>query len=347
MTDLAAIPADIAALAPVIAARVPSLGGTPQVRAFGKGQSNPTYLLEGPESCAVLRVQPPGPLLKGAHAVDREFRVMDALRDTRVPVPRMLLQGGADETLDRRYIVMQMVSGVTHWDPALPGMTSALRGQIYGAMAALLADLHMVDIEACGLGDYGRPGNYFARQFATWTRQYRAAEVETNPDIERLIGWLEANQPEDDGAVSLVHGDFRIDNMIFAEGSAEVRALLDWELSTLGHPLADLAYQCMQWRLPNENAFKGLGGVDRATLGIPDEAEYVATYCRHRGLPGIDNWSYYLAFSFFRLTAILQGIYRRYLDGNAANAETALQYGQTVPILAALAVEMIDESVAS
>ena len=168
--------------------------------------------------------------------------------------------------------------------------------------------------------------------------------IRDSPDIERLINWLEANQPPDDGAVALVHGDFRIDNMIFAKNSAEVRALLDWELSTLGHPLADLAYQCMQWRLPHTNAFKGLGGLDRAALGIPDEASYVAAYCRRRGLSGIDNWTFYLAFSFFRLSAILQGIYRRYLDGNAANAETALLYGKTVPILARLATEAIDDA---
>ncbi|MEB8386944.1 phosphotransferase family protein [Rhodobacteraceae bacterium KMM 6894] len=344
MSEPAQVPADIAALAPVIAAHVPSLGGGPRVRPFGKGQSNPTYLLEGPARTAVLRVQPPGPLLKGAHAVDREYRVMHALRDTAVPVPAMLMQGGQDDTLDRKYIVMEMVTGVTHWDPALPDHTPAERAAVYDAMNALLADLHMVDPTTCGLDDYGRPGNYFARQLATWTRQYRAAETDVNPDIERLIIWLEANQPPDDGTVALVHGDFRIDNMIFDEGSPQVRALLDWELSTLGHPLADLAYQCMQWRLPHANAFKGLDGLDRAALGIPDEASYVAAYCRRRGLPGIDNWTFYLAFSFFRLSAILQGIYRRYLDGNAANADTALLYGQTVPILARLAIQAIDEA---
>lgn len=344
MTGTGAVPDDIAALAPVIARAVPSLGGVPKVISFGKGQSNPTYLLDAPARRAVLRVQPPGPLLRGAHAVDREYRVMQALRDTPVPVPEMLMQGGQDDTLDRKFIVMEMVEGVTHWDPALPDMTPDQRAAHYDAMCALLADLHMVDPAACGLSDYGRPGDYFARQFATWTRQYRAAETEPNPDVERLIAWLEANRPPDDGSVALVHGDFRIDNMIFAPDRPVIRALLDWELSTLGHPLADLAYQCMQWRLPYENAFKGLGGLDRAALGIPDEATYVAGYCRRRGLPEIEHWTFYLAFSFFRLTAILQGIYRRYLDGNAANAETALLYGRTVPILARLACEAIEEA---
>lgn len=343
MTGGTAIPDGIAALAPHLGRGVPCLGGVPRILPFGKGQSNPTYLLEGPKGRAVLRAQPPGLLLKGAHAVDREYRVMDALKGTRVPVPAMLMSGGQDDSLNRRYIVMEMVEGVTHWDPALPGLSPSGRAAIYDSMCGLLADLHSVDIDACGLGDYGRPGNYFERQFATWQRQYRAAETTPNTDIERLILWLERNRPADDGAVALVHGDYRIDNMIFAEDSAHVRALLDWELSTLGHPLADLAYQCMQWRLPHDNAFKGLGGLERADLGIPEEAAYVAAYCRRRDLPEIGHWTYYLAFSFFRLAAILQGVYRRYLDGNAANAETALRYGKTVPLLASLAIEAIEE----
>lgn len=342
ITD-ASIPGDIAALAPEIARQVQRLGGTPQIRPFGKGQSNPTFLLEGPSCRAVLRVQPPGQLLRGAHAVDREYRVMAALHGSPVPVPEMLLCAGQDDSLDRRYVVMELVEGVTHWDPALPGKTPAERAAIYDAMNALLADLHMIDPVALGLGDFGRADNYFARQLATWTRQYGAAETGTNADVDRLIAWLDANPPPDDGPAALVHGDFRIDNMIFAEDGPQVRALFDWELSTLGNPLADLAYQCMQWRLPHDNAFKGLGGLDRAALGIPDEATYVAAYCHRRGLPGIAHWTHYLAFSFFRLLAILQGIYRRHLDGNAANSETALLYGQTVPILARLAMQAIEE----
>lgn len=335
-------PADIAALAPVIAGKIPHLGAISRITPFGKGQSNPTFLVEGISGNAVLRVQPAGELLKGAHAVDREYRVMDALKKTNVPVPRMLMAGGADETLDRRYIVMEMIEGVTYWDPALPDKTPTERAEIYDAMGALLADLHSVDIETCGLGDFGRPGNYFARQFATWQRQYRAAETAPYPDIEKLILWLEKNQPPDDGKIALVHGDFRIDNIIFCRDKPQVLAMLDWELSTLGHPLADLAYQCMQWRLPNEGAFKGLEGLNRNELGIPDEAGYVAAYCRRRGISGIDHWTYYLAFSFFRLAAILQGIYRRYLDGNAANPETSLQYGETVSLLVDRAIEMIE-----
>lgn len=338
----AEVPAEIAALAPLLGKEVGRLGGVPTIRSLAKGQSNPTFLLEGPQGRAVLRTQPTGALLKGAHAVDREYRVMKALAETKVPVPEMLFSGGQDATLDRRFIVMQLVEGVTHWDPALPDMTPRLRAGLYDAMCGLLADLHDINPDTIGLGDFGRPGNYFSRQFATWLRQYRATEREQNSDVERLIVWLTENQPPDDGQVSLVHGDFRIDNMIFADGSARVRALLDWELSTLGHPLADLAYQCMQWRLSNDNVFKGLGGIDRRDSGIPDEPAYVARYCELRRIPAIENWTYYLAFSFFRLLAILQGVYRRYLDGNAANARTALQYGKTVPILAALAIEAID-----
>lgn len=342
MSGVGGVPADVAALAPRLGERVPELGGPPRVLPFGKGQSNPTFLLEGPAGSAVLRVQPPGTLLKGAHAVDREFRVMRALRDTGVPVPRVMLLGEAGEGLDRKYLVMERVDGVVHWDPALPGATSDLRARVYGAMCEVLAALHDVDPETVGLGDYGRGGNYFARQIATWERQYRQSQTDELPDVERLIGWLRSARLPDEGRPSLVHGDFRIDNMVFDPAGAPVRALLDWELSTLGHPLADLAYQCMQWRLPNDSTFKGLAGVDRAALGIPDEAAYVAAYCERRGLAGIGDWTFCLAFSFFRLAAILQGVYRRHLDGNAANAETARDYGRTVPVLARLALEAID-----
>ncbi|GGF00239.1 phosphotransferase family protein [Stappia taiwanensis] len=339
---MSAVPGDVAALAPLLEERLPALGRGVTIAPFGGGQSNPTFLALGSGGEAVLRVQPAGKRLKGAHAVDREFRVMAALHGSRVPVPEMLLSGGEDEWLDRRFIVMQRVEGVVFWDPALPDKTPAERGRVYDAMVTVLADLHDVDIASVGLSDYGRPGNYFARQFATWQRQYRASETGENRDMEQLIAWLDRHLPEDDGTVSLVHGDYRIDNLIFDPEVLAIRAVLDWELSTLGHPFADLAYQCMQWRLPNDGVFKGLGGVDREALGIPDEAAYLAAYCRRRGLARIEGWTFHLAFSFFRLAAILQGIYRRYLDGNAANAETALRYGQTVPVLTALAMAEVE-----
>ncbi|TIW31042.1 MAG: phosphotransferase family protein, partial [Mesorhizobium sp.] len=200
-------------------------------------------------------------------------------------------------------------------------------------------------VEAVGLGDFGKPGNYFERQFARWTSQYRASETGTIPDMDRLIAWLETHMPADDGRVSLVHGDYRLDNMIFAASEPQVIAVLDWELSTLGHPFADIAYQCMQWRLPHASGFRGLGGVDRAALGLPSEEAYVDAYCRRRGLARIGNWSFFLAFSFFRLAAICQGVYRRALDGNASNPEKARTYGEAVKLLAALAVDLIDNKI--
>jgi aminoglycoside phosphotransferase (APT) family kinase protein len=335
-------PPDIAALAPWLSANLPELGRVAALRKFGDGQSNPTYLIEAEGGRFVLRAQPPGKLLKGAHRVDREFRVMQALAESGVPVPRMLALSGEDGPLGRMFFVMEYVEGTIFWDPALPELSASQRARIYDAMNLTLAALHDLDPAALGLADYGRPGDYFARQLATWTRQYRASETDGgHRDIDRLIVWLEENLPGDDGQSGLVHGDYRLDNMIFDPDALTVRAVLDWELSTLGHPYADLAYQCMQWRLPNEGSFRGLAGLHREALGIPDEASYVASYCSRRGLPEIANWSYYLAFSFFRLAAILQGVYRRWLDGNASNAASAQRYGQAVPLLAELAMDQV------
>ena len=212
-------------------------------------------------------------------------------------------------------------------------------------MNEALAKLHAIDVAAAGLSDYGKPGNYFARQLQRWSEQYRASETETVADMDRLIVWLGANVPADDGRVALVHGDWRIDNMIFDAHSPRLLAVLDWELSTLGHPFADLAYQCMQWRLPNAGAFRGLAGVDRAALGIPTEADYVADYCRRAGLEAIPDWTFLIAFSFFRVAAIVQGVYKRSLDGNASNPERARQMGEAVPLMARLAMEAVETGV--
>ena len=208
-------------------------------------------------------------------------------------------------------------------------------------MNAALAALHDVDLAQAGLEDFGPRGNYFERQFGRWTKQYAASEIDRNEDIHTLIDWLGANLPADDGAVSLVHGDYRLDNMVFAHESAEIIGILDWELSTLGHPLADLAYQCMQWRLPHQGGFRGLGGIEREAIGLPSEEAYVQAYCRRRNIGGIDNWPFYVAFCFFRLAAILQGVYKRSVDGNASNPERARTYGAAVPVLGSMAMAMI------
>jgi aminoglycoside phosphotransferase (APT) family kinase protein len=336
---------DAEALAPYLEAEVPGFHGLQAIEKFGAGQSNPTYLLKAHSGRYVLRAKPPGQLLKSAHQVDREYRVMRALAGSAVPVPKVLHLSGEESPIGRMFYVMEFVEGRIFWDPALPDVASnAERAAIYDAMNATLAALHDVDVEAVGLGDYGRPGSYFERQLARWTSQYRASETETIAEMDTLIGWLEQNMPADDGAHALVHGDYRLDNMIFAPGEPKVMAVLDWELSTLGHPFADIAYQCMQWRLPHASGFRGLGGIDRAALGLPSEEAYVAAYCRRRGLAGIPGWTFCLAFSFFRLAAICQGVYRRALDGNASNPEKARMYGEAVTLLSQLAVELIDEA---
>ncbi len=308
------------------------------------GQSNPTFLIKAASGRYVLRAKPPGTLLKSAHMVDREYRVMAALAGSNVPVPQVFhLAHDAQSPIGRAFFVMEFLDGRIFWDPALPDMTKAQRAGIYEAMNATLAALHEVDPAAVGLSDFGRPGNYFARQTDRWTRQYRASSTGDNLEMSRLIKWLEDNMPDDDGQVSLVHGDYRLDNMVFHPDQSRVLGLLDWELSTLGHPLADLAYQCMQWRLPHQAGMRGLGGLDRAALGIPDEAAYVAAYCARRRIDPPDNWAFYLGFSFFRLAAILEGVVARAKGGNAANPKKALQYESAIPVLVGLALQGIGE----
>jgi len=309
---------------------------------FSGGQSNPSYKLNTATGAYVLRAQPPGELLKSAHQVDREYRVMQALANTSVPVPKMFHLADGDNPLGRLFCVMEYLDGRVLWDPSLEDLNAGQRTAIYAELSRVLAAIHSVDVDSAGLSDYGRPGNYFERQVGVWSRNYRASVDEPDPGVERLIAWLEQHMPADDGQVSLVHGDYRLDNVMFHAAEAQAIGVLDWELSTLGHPMADLAYQCMQWRLPADGGMRGLGGVDRSALGIPTESEYLSLYCQHRGIEQPDNWSFYIAFSFFRLAGILQGVYKRYLDGNASNPETAVKYGKTVPVLVALALEEID-----
>ena len=341
MTDAKAL--NPAKLGPYLEAAVAGFRGLRSVEKFASGQSNPTYLLIADSGRYVLRAKPPGELLRSAHQVDREYRIMRALRTTSVPVAQVLHLSGEESPIGRMFYVMAFVEGRIFFDPALPEIGDPpTRGAVYEAMNRTLADLHGVDLAAVGLNDFGRPGSYFERQLQRWTRQYRNTETGAVAEMEFLIGWLEKHPAADDGQVSLVHGDYRLDNLMFAPDSPDIVAVLDWELSTLGHPHADLAYQCMQWRLPHSSGFKGLGGVDRTALGIPSEEDYVAAYCRRRGIGGIAGWTFLLAFSFFRLAAICQGVYRRALDGNASNPEKASQYGKAVILLSSLAVQLLD-----
>lgn len=333
---------DLAALGTELGQAIPGFGALESATKFSDGQSNPTYLLTAGDHRYVLRAKPPGQLLASAHQVDREFRVLKALHGSAVPVPQALYLSPEQSSIGRMFYVMSHVDGRILWDPALPDETVESRRAIYDAMNRVLASLHSVDVDAVGLGDFGRPGSYFERQIARWAKQYRASETEKLEDMDWLIDWLENHESGDDGQVALVHGDYRIDNMIFSHGGAEVLAVLDWELSTLGHPLADLAYQCMQWRLPNKGNFRGIGGLDREALGLPMEAEYVRTYCDRRGIPVPQNWVFALAFSFFRIGAIIQGVVKRAHDGNASNPEKARQLAAAVPIVARMARDLVN-----
>ena len=335
-------PEDTTALDVWASAHVEGYAGPARAIKYPTGQSNPTYRIETPGRAYVLRCKPPGKLLKSAHMVEREFRVLRALGGVGYPVPPALALCEDESVAGSVFYVMAHVEGEIYWDPALPEQTNSQRAAIYDSMNAALAALHSVDLARSGLADFGKPGNYFARQTQRWTQQYRDSETATIRDMDRLIDWLAANMPPDDGRVSLVHGDFRIDNMIFAPGSGQLLAVLDWELSTIGHPFADLAYQCMQWRLPNAGEMRGLGGIDRAAMGLPSDEAYVAAYCQRMGLAGVPHWPFLIAFSFFRFAAILQGVYKRALDGNASNPERGVKLGAAVPLMARLAMEEVE-----
>jgi len=317
--------------------------GPARLEKFQGGQSNPTFKLIAASGTYVLRRQPPGKLLKSAHAVDREYRVMRALAGTAVPVPRVYSLCEDRDVIGSMFYVMQFAQGRIFWKAALPELDSpGQRAAVYDEMNRVLAALHTVDPAAVGLEQYGKPGNYFARQLTRWTGQYRASELRKISAMEELIAWLDQNQPADDGRVALVHGDYRLDNLVFHPTEPRIIAVLDWELSTLGHPFADLAYQCMQLRMPAQQAAPpGLGGLDRASLGIPSESEYVTRYCQRTGIDGIDHWTFYLAFSFFRLAAIIQGVAKRAVDGNASNSRAA-ELGHWVEPLARMAMEIVN-----
>ena len=313
---------------------IPGFSGELTAEKFAGGQSNPTFKLSAGGQHYVLRRKPPGELLKSAHAVDREYRVISALQDTDVPVAKTFCLCEDEDVIGSMFYVMEYMDGRVFWDATLPEIdTNEERSAIYDEMNRVLANLHNVDYEAVGLADFGRPGNYFERQISRWTKQYRASETEHNADMETLIEWLPANMPPDDGTVSLVHGDYRLDNVMFHKTEPRIIAVLDWELSTLGHPLADLSYQCMAWALPrSDQGMSGLGGVDRAALGLPTDDEYVANYCARTGRQEIQNWNFYMVFCFFRLAAILQGVKKRALIGTASSAEASARAAAVDPL---------------
>ena len=305
---------------------------------FKGGQSNPTYLIEAASGNYVLRRKPPGTLLASAHAVDREFRVLQALTGTAVPVAQPLHLCTDDTVIGSIFYLMSHVPGRIFWDPALPEIAASERASYYDEILRVLAALHAVDINAVGLGEYGKCGNYFGRQLKRWGEQYRASELEPNPAMDQLMAWLAANLPADDGAVALVHGDWRIDNLIFDASSPRIRAIVDWELSTLGHPLADLGYFCMALRLPRNPVIPGLLGIDRAQEKLPTEAQLIDRYAHLAGRGEIPDWPFMLAFNFFRLAAIAQGVAKRASQGNASSTN-ADATGKLVPTIAALGLQ--------
>jgi aminoglycoside phosphotransferase (APT) family kinase protein len=321
-------------------------GGRPiEIEQFKGGQSNPTFRITAAGKRYVLRRKPAGKLLPSAHAVDREYRVITALAHTGVPVARTYGLCEDESVIGTAFYVMDCVDGRVLWDPALPGFTPEQRNAIFREMNRVIAALHGVDYAKVGLGDFGKTGSYIERQVARWSKQYRASETETLDAMDRLINWLPANIPPGE-ETSIVHGDYRLDNLMFHPTEPRIIAVLDWELSTLGHPLADFAYHCMNWQIP-AGMFRGLGGLDLARLGIPAQDEYVALYCKHTGRAAIDpdHWNFYVAYNLFRGAAILQGIMGRVKDGTAASKQ-ALDAGRAAKPMAELAWQQVEKILA-
>jgi aminoglycoside phosphotransferase (APT) family kinase protein len=319
---------------------VVGFNGLLEVSQFKGGQSNPTYLLGAGDRRWVLRRKPPGKLLASAHAVDREYRVISALKGSGVPVAGTHGVCLDDGVIGTAFYVMDFVDGRVFWDPTLPGLANAERRAVYDEMNRVIARLHALDPGAYGLADFGKPGNYLARQIDRWTRQYQASPAGPIAAMDRLVEWLPAHLPSDD-ETTLVHGDYRLDNLIFHPTEPRILAVLDWELSTLGHPLADFSYHCLTWHFPS-GGFRGFGEADLSALDIPAEAEYVAAYCRRVGRTTINPgaWEFYLAYNLFRLAGILHGIMGRVIEGTAASA-AALEQGRSAPVMAGLAWQMV------
>lgn len=323
-------PLDTAALQAWLAHQVEGFAGPLHIEQFKGGQSNPTYLLSTPGAQYVMRSKP-GPvakLLPSAHAIEREFQVMRALAGSAVPVPQMLALCEDESVIGRAFYLMSFMSGRVLWDQSLPGIDAAERGAYYDEMNRVIAALHQVDYKAVGLAHYGKPGSYFERQIGRWSKQYLASVTDPNPAMDALIAWLPAHIPasaRDETEVSIVHGDFRLDNLVFHPTEPRVIAVLDWELSTLGHPLADFSYHCMSWHIQASGVARGLAGKNLDELGIPQERAYVQRYCERTGRADVDrvmaDWNFYLAYNLFRIAAIVQGIAKRVVDGTASSTQ--------------------------
>ena len=335
---------DIEAMTAWLRQHVQGFEGPLQVEMFKGGQSNPTYKLVTPGKSYVMRAKP-GPvakLLPSAHAIEREYRVMKGLASTDVPVPHMYALCEDESIMGRAFYIMEFMEGRVLWDQSLPGMTPEQRAEIYDEMNRVIAALHSVKFADQGLADYGKSGNYFERQIGRWSKQYVASITQPIPEMDQLMAWLPANMPasaRDESRVSIVHGDYRLDNLMFHPTEPRVIAVLDWELSTLGHPLADFSYHCMSWHIPAELG-RGIAGLDIAALGIPAEADYIRRYCERTGLQDIAtlhrDWNFYLAYNMFRIAAILQGIAKRVEAGTASSAQ-AKASGDTARPMAELA----------
>jgi aminoglycoside phosphotransferase (APT) family kinase protein len=334
---------DAASLEAWMAREVEGFAGPLAIEQFRGGQSNPTYKLTTPARSYVLRRKPPGKLLPGAHAVDREYRVITALGGQGFPVARTYGLCLDEAVIGTPFYVMEMVEGRIFWDVAFPELSAADRPRYFDAMNRVIAQLHQIEPEAAGLGDYGKPGNYFGRQIARWSKQYEAdVEAGRVAAMDRLAAWLPENIPPDEADPRVIHGDFRCDNMIFHGSEPRVLAVLDWELSTLGHPLADFSYHLMMYRMPS-GITTGLAGMDLAALRIPSEADYVAAYCRRTGRDGIPDLDFYMAFNLFRLAGIVHGIKGRVVRGTAASAHAAGMAASLEP-LAELAWEQAQKA---
>jgi len=334
---------DVSSLEHYLAQHIPGLRGPLAVEQFKGGQSNPTYKVSDAAGRRfVLRRKPPGKLLPSAHAVDREFRVIHALYPTGFPVAKPHVLCEDTLVIGTPFYVMDFVNGRVLWDQSLPGMTKTERAAIWDELNRVIAQLHSIDYRAVGLEEFGKPGNYIERQISRWTKQYQASETERVEAMDNLIAWLPKNIPPS-ASTTVVHGDYRLDNAIFHPTEPRILAVLDWELSTLGDPLADFAYHCMSWHIP-PGQFRGIAGLDLKALGIPSEAEYVARYCERTGQKRIDpsHWDFYLAYNLFRIAAILQGILKRVVDGTAASAH-ARDAGSRAKAMAELGWKQVEK----